>query len=136
LCRQKRSGWDVFAKQVGFALQVYDMGSAWGAPDEHYGQHSETWKLGVLFLACKTGLAVNPPNGCSFEGVKCDMALRVPFTVLLTEDELELMEACFADESVRQAPRDLKDSCSYFEDACYQQLPATRPLPWVESDDG
>jgi hypothetical protein len=67
---------------------VYDQGLEWGAPDEHYGQHSETWKLGLLFLACRTGLASSPPNGRCFDDVATAVVKRVPHALMFTQVRL------------------------------------------------
>jgi hypothetical protein len=93
---------------------------AFAAPDRYCTVFSETWKLGVLLLACRTGRAVTPPNGsCLADVLGCEACRGVRFEPV----ELQLLQLCFASLGERHPPKRLADFTSYFDAATFDLLP-------------
>lgn len=93
---------------------------AFAAPDRYYTVFSETWKLGVLLLACRTGRAVAPPSGGSMADVLNSEACR---GLRFEPVELQLLQLCFASLGERHPPKRLADFTSYFDAATFDLLP-------------
>jgi serine/threonine protein kinase len=92
---------------------------AFAAPDRYYSVFSETWKLGVLLLACRMGQAVTPPNGSCLADVLSNEVCR---GLRLEPVELQLMQLCFASLGERHPPKRLAEFTSYFDAATFDLL--------------